>query len=120
MNALQMLQLARATDDQEHTVFNLPLDQQKALAKQMKFDDFNQWKKQVKAYIETLSEDDDDDDDDFEVMTAREYLNKYPPDEQYAAACYLARVYGNDMDAKAVLKQAGFADNYIAKISPPE
>lgn len=117
MNALQMLQLARATDSQEHTVFNLPLDQQKALAKQMKFDDFSQWKKQVQAYIETLSNEEEDD-DDIEVMTARQYLDQYPPDEQYAAACYLARVYGNDMDVKVVLKQAGFADDYIAQISP--
>ncbi len=114
MNALQAMQLARATNNQEHTVFDLPLDQQKALAKQMKFDDFAQWKKQIQAYIETIS----DEDDDFDVMTARQYLDQYPADEQYTIACYLGRVYGNDMSAKDVLKKAGFADDYIAKISP--
>ena len=116
MNALQALQLARATEWNSQDVFNLPLDKQKALAKQMKFDDLNQWKQEVSAYIETLS--DDDDDDEGEVMTARQYLDQYPSDEQYAVACYLGRVYGNDMGAKDVLKQAGFTDEYIARISP--
>lgn len=119
MNALQTFQLAEATDWNSKDVFNLPLDKQKALAKEMKFDDFEQWKKEVQAYIETLT-DDDDDDDEPEVMTAREYLDQYPADEQYNQAAYLGRVYGGDMPAREVLKKAGFDDEYIKKISPQE
>lgn len=116
MNALQMTQIERATGGQFDTVFDLPLDEQKALCELMKFDNFETWKQEVQKFLDENVIDDEDEEEGGYVLTAREALEEVPVYERYSYAGYLGRVYGGDMGNEEVLKHAGYSDDEIAEL----
>ncbi len=94
----------------EPQIIHLPLEKQKQSAERMGFgDDLEAWRDDtIKKALEAF---------EFKknrkVVTVREYLDRYPIEEQYAAAAWVGRVFRGDAGPTEVLKEAGYDEMHI-------
>ena len=104
----------KAGIDIEGSILSLPIERQQEIAKQLGYDNFEEYvHDRIAGFVETkefLEE------DDSEPLTLREYLDQQPLDQRYHAAGWCGRVYMGDASQLEVLQKAGYSQDEIDEI----